>query len=104
MANHTITRTRAAQAVYGDRMMAFHRALEIEFEAGVSGEVTLYWSDDGGSSWITGETKNLGTSRTTRVIWRRLGKTRDRIYKISMTTACKWVIIGAWLDVEPGVS
>jgi len=104
MPTRTISRTRTAQAIYTDRKMLFHSALEIEFEAGVSGDVTLSWSDDEGSSYSTGITKSLGTTRTTRIIWRRLGKSRDRIYRITMSTNCKWVIIGAWLELEMGNS
>uniref|UniRef100_A0A6M3KIT4 Uncharacterized protein n=1 Tax=viral metagenome TaxID=1070528 RepID=A0A6M3KIT4_9ZZZZ len=102
--NVAITRVRAAQAVYGDRKNIFHAALEIEFEAGGSADILCQWSDDGGSTYNTGITKSTGATRTTRIIWRRLGRSRDRIYKLTTTTAAKFVLIGAWLDAEVGAA
>jgi hypothetical protein len=71
-----------------------------------NGKVMLRWSDTGGLNfgnehWTTvgkvGEVKH-------RVIWRRLGSGRDRIFEVSGTDPYKVALVGAILDVEAGIS
>lgn len=108
--SQTIRRSRITQVTHASRYnMIFHR-FEIELEAGVglaSGQgsdpqVMLSWSDDGGHSWSNEHWKSAGAigEYTTRVVWNRLGKSRDRRFKISMTDPVKWVILAAYADIE----
>lgn len=60
-------------------------------------KATLSWSDDGGQSFsndhiapigLTGQTKN-------RIIWRRLGIARDRVFKVTISDPVNRDIVGA---------
>ncbi len=61
--------------------------------------MTLKWSNDGGHSWSDGIDRDCGQAGEyrTRVIWRRLGQARDRVYEISMTDPADWKIVDAYL-------
>jgi len=110
-----LRRVRAAQAVRSDRKVAFHSSLEIEFEAGMglavdhpdidSGDdpqAMLQWSDDGGHTWSNEHWTDIGVigKYKTRAIWRRLGSSRDRIYKVTISDPVKVVILGAYLEAQ----
>jgi len=106
----TILRRRAAPAVHEDRRLLFHNALELEFEAGV-GLVTgqgsdpqamLDWSDDGGHTWSSEHWRSIGKigEYRARAIWRRLGRSRDRVYRVKISDPIKVVILGAHLEAE----
>jgi hypothetical protein len=68
--------------------------------------VTLYWSDDGGNTWSSGVSASLGvyssSEFTKRLVWRRLGDSRNRIFKIKIADAVKRTIIGASLEATVG--
>lgn len=67
--------------------------------------MTLKWSNDGGRTWSDGVDRDCGQGGefTKRVIFRRLGQSRDRVYEISMTDAADWKIINGYLitDSDP---
>lgn len=93
----------------GDRKPLFHRALELEVETGVgtdtmSPQWMLQWSDDGGHTWSNEHWRSSGLIgvRNTRLVWRRLGRSRDRIYRVKSTDRAKRVIVSGWADVEVG--
>jgi hypothetical protein len=90
-----------------------HHQLQLDCEAGVGltapqqGDealVMLRWSDDGGHTWSNSHWATLGISlgaigdTSHRVIWRRLGMSRDRVYEISGTDPVKIAIMGAELQ------
>ncbi len=64
--------------------------------------MTLKWSNDGGHTWSDGIDRDCGQpgEYTKRVIWRRLGQARDRVYEISMTDAAAWKIIDGYLFTD----
>ncbi len=102
---------RTAQVIHADRKMMFHGKLEIEFESGVGlaglqPTAILEWSDDAGKTWSNQHTTSIGTlgEYTKRAIWRRLGKSRSRIYRLTVNDPVKRIILGAHLDVEVGRS
>lgn len=108
-----IPRIRAAPYVgESRRRYLFHNELEIEMEpgvgldAGVSPGSTvnamLDWSDDHGATWSNEHWASAGQigERQQRIIWRRLGRARDRIYRITITDPVKVAIIGANLEAE----
>lgn len=109
-----IVRTRRAQVLHKDRVNVMHTRLEVEFEAGVGLNVAsgvdgedpqalLNWSDDGGKTFNTQRSVDIGTYQeyTTRAIWRQLGKSRNRIYQLQITDPVKIVIIGAYGSMVP---
>lgn len=65
---------------------------------------TLDWSDDGGFNFGTvhtvGGTSTLG--RNARVIWRKLGKSRDRVFRIIISDDVPIALINAYLELEKG--
>ena len=83
-----------------------HNKLEVMFEGGVglvggdNPQAVLRWSDDGGKTWSNQLWTGIGElgDYTTRAIWRRLGASRRRIYRISVTDAVKVIITSAHLN------
>jgi len=67
-------------------------------------QAMLDWSDDGGHTWSNEHWASIGVigDYTARAIWRRLGRSRNRIYRVSITDAVKRVIMGADLEAEVG--
>jgi hypothetical protein len=104
----TIRRVRTAQVVHNDRKRLFHSQLEIEFEAGVGAvfgddsnpQAMLDWSDDGGHVWGNEHWTGIGAigEYKNRAVWRRLGASRERIYRLTVTNAVKPIVIGAHLE------
>jgi len=105
-----IVRRRAVQAVHQDRKLLFHNQLEIEFEAGtglVAGQgsdpqAMLDWSDDGGHTWSHEHWRSMGKlgEYKRRAIWRRLGCSRDRVYRVTVSDPVKVAILGATLEAS----
>ena len=64
----------------------------------------LDWSDDGGQSFGNRLTVPLGKvgERTSRAIFRRLGKSRDRVWRATLTDPVKRIFIGAGIDFTVG--
>ena len=105
---------RTGAAVHEKRHLLFHNTLELEFEAGVglvSGQgsdptVMLRWSDDGGHTWSNEHWKAIGKigEYSKRARWSKLGRSRDRIYEVSITDPVKRVLISANLNATKGMS
>lgn len=109
-----ITRLRAAPHVSADRKYLFFDQFEIDMEFGVGLDgasttqgydplVVMQFSDDGGASWSSEKNASIGRlgKRDKRVIWRRLGYSRDRVFRIKITEPVKIAIVGAHLKVRP---
>jgi hypothetical protein len=89
----------------GDRV--FHQSFEIMAETGVGlvtgagsdPQITLEMSDDSGRTWRTAATKSLGLlgEYRSRVRWERLGSSRDRVYRVSISDPVKVVLADATL-------
>lgn len=67
-------------------------------------QLFLRWSDDGGNTWSNIHTLNAGQTGNykKRIILRRLGRSRDRIYEISASDPIPWRIVDAYLSANPG--
>lgn len=68
-------------------------------------QIMLDWSDDKGKTWSTEITASMGKigEYGTRVIFRRLGSSRDRIFRVSISDPVKRVITSANLDAIGGI-
>lgn len=66
--------------------------------------VNLRWSDDGGHTWSNYYAVGAGQAGNfkTRCMWRRLGRSRDRVYEFSMTDPIPWRLLDADLKASPG--
>lgn len=91
-----------------------HQQLELDCQTGIgevslvgptstytlgTAEVILRWFDD---KWSNEHRRSLGKigNRRQRVIWRRLGRSRDRVYELSGTDPNVMAIMGADLKVK----
>lgn len=91
----------------------YHAQLVLDFDTGLAPQpplldgagnprqpqVMLRWSDDRGKTWSNVYTIDLGFAGQykTRVIKRRLGRSRYRIYEISMTDKVKRVLVDGYV-------
>jgi hypothetical protein len=108
-------RIRTAPHMSSGLVRVFHSHFQLDMETGVgldgSGQGTdpqamLEWSDDGGHTWSeirVADIGKIGKTRT-RTIWRRLGSSRDRVYRVSIADPVKVVLIGADVGAEAGAS
>lgn len=89
-------------------------SLQVDMQTGVGlvlgqgsdPQAMLQWSDDGGHSWSNELWASMGKigERLTRVKWRRLGKSRDRVFRVTITDPVRVVFIGASVQASVGVS
>jgi hypothetical protein len=89
----------------------FHHRFELYMETGTGSPspltVALDWSDDRGhtfaspSFYVQG-VQNSGTTTAKRIVWRRLGRARDRVYRIGVQGQGKVALVDAYLEVTPG--
>lgn len=94
--------------------LQFFGSLQVDFETGVGlptgqgsdPQAMLQWSDDGGATWSNEVRASMGKigERRARVRWRRLGKSRDRIFRVTVTDPVKRAIVGASLTASVGSS
>lgn len=92
----------------------FFSRLQVDFETGVGlntgqgsdPQTMLQWSDDGGHTWSNEMLCTIGKigEYKARAAWRRLGKSRDRVFRVSVSDPVKVIMIGAAVDVEQGAS
>jgi hypothetical protein len=68
--------------------------------AGVDPQAVLSWSDDGGHTWSNDYPVSMGKigEYKKRAIWRRLGMSRDRIFRVMISDPVKRTIIGAYVE------
>lgn len=102
---------RAAMHIAGpDYLWMVHNRLQIDMETGVgmnSGDgsmpvALLDWSNDGGHTWSNQHPRSMGKigEYRARVRWNKLGRARDRVYRLTITDPVKRVILGAALNPE----
>lgn len=92
----------------------FFSRLQVDFETGVGlntgqgsdPQAMLSWSDDGGHTWSNEMVATMGKigEYKARSVWRRLGKSRDRIFRVSVSDPVKVIMIGAAVDADQGSS
>lgn len=69
----------------------------------VEPQILLRWSNDGGNTWSNYYAQSMGKSGnyTKRVIWRRLGKSRQRIFEVSTgQNNVNLALYNAYLELE----
>lgn len=102
---------RAASHLAGpDYAWIIHNRLQIDIESGIGlntgqgidPQAYLDWSDDGGREWSSQHSAPMGAQGkyVTRLRWNRLGRARDRVYRVTISDPVKRVILGAALNPE----
>jgi hypothetical protein len=86
-----------------EKQLISHNKLELDCEVGRgsdSPEIMMRYSDDGGFTWSAELWKTLGAvgKYKTRVEWRRLGKSRDRVYHFKVSDSVPFQINEAFLN------
>lgn len=110
-----IPRIRTATHLSSGLNRLFHNSFELDMETGVgldgtqqgtNPQVILEWSNDGGHTWSNQHFANIGKIGQTRdrVLWRRLGAARDRVYRVTIIDPVKVTLIGAELEISEGYS
>ena len=87
------------------RNVFFHK-LQIDMETGVgegivaNPQAVLSWSDDGGRSWASDRVGIMGRTGeyAARVVWRRMGRSRARVFRLTISDPVKRVITGAYVQ------
>lgn len=110
-----LVRQRVTPHLSKDMVRIFYNTFQLDIEAGVgtdgtnqgnSPQAMLQWSNDGGHTWSTEFLSMFGKIGATkgRAIWRRLGASRNRVFKVSISDPVKVVIMGAEVDLMAGNS
>lgn len=112
---NAITRQRVSPHLTQGLKRNFYGSFQLDVESGtgldgngqgIDPQAMLEFSDDGGHAWSNEKWTGFGkigqTSR--RAIWRKLGVSRDRVFKVTITDPVKTVIIGAELEIEGGAA
>ena len=108
-----IARDRRSPTVVSEMRWIYHNDITVDFAPGlgpqpplVDGEgnprppqAMLRWSDDRGSTWSNWYTADCGFAGQfkARAIWRRLGRSRYRVYELRVTDPIPWAIVDAYL-------
>ena len=101
---------RAFPHLINENQYAYHSRLEVLVEMGALGvtdplpQLGLDWSDDHGHTFAHGRLKNMAASGnyTQRMAWRRLGKARDRVYRVGVNGHTKVALIDTYLEATAG--
>jgi len=101
-----------APAIEQDRKNIFHDRMEIEFKAGVglsSGQgsdpqAMLQFSDDDGRTWSNELWRSIGKigKYENLAVWERMGKSKNRAYRLIITDPIERVIYGGFLEARLG--
>jgi hypothetical protein len=107
-------RLRRATHLSTEQLWNFYHAFQLDLETGVGlttgqgsdPQIMLRYSDDGGHTWSSELWVSAGAlgNYAHRAIWRRLGRSRDRIFEIVYSEPTKLALVNAYLDVSGGTS
>lgn len=75
-------------------------------QPGYDPQIMLQWSNDGGNTWSNEYWVSAGKigEYKTRAIWRRLGRARDRVFRVIFSAPCKTYWIAAHVQYEKGTA
>ncbi len=110
-----ITRLRVAPHLTQGLKRLFFNSFQLDMETGVGldgiqqgtdPQVMLQFSDDGGHSWSNEKWVSAGKLGKTkhRALWRRLGQSRDRVFRVKVTDPVKVILMGVEVDAVGGGS
>jgi len=119
-----IRRIRQAPHLSNEQKWIYYKMLQLDLQAGIgldgiapptppapdpvgyNPKVILQYSDDSGNTWSPERAVSAGKLGEYRaqVQWYRLGRARDRVFRIIVTDPVHWTIIQAFLDFKLGIS
>lgn len=110
-----IVRIRQSPTYWEALKQVFHREFQLDVESGVGiqellqgndPQIMLQYSDDGGHSFSSENWTSLGKigEYSKRVKWRRLGRSRERVYRVTVSDPVKVIMLGARLVTDVGVN
>ncbi len=99
--------------MHNDRNRLFHSRFELDIEAGVGNandpgsdpQIMLDWSDDGGRSFKSPQRwQSMGKigAYSQRLRWLRLGQSRQRMYRVTISDPVRRNIIAVSADISVG--
>jgi hypothetical protein len=109
-----IRRLRRTSHISKENQWLFFERLELEMEMGLQPlppivqttppQMMLRWSDDRGHTWSPEQWVSAGMigEYKARAYWLRLGRSRDRMFEITMTSQISWHLIDGYLAIEQG--
>lgn len=107
---------RTAPHIADDLEYIFYSRFQLDMQTGtgiasgasqdMSPQVMLKWSDDGAHTWSNEYWQDVGAigQYKVRVIWRRLGRSRDRVFCVAGSTNTKTFLIAGHIDIEQGTN
>jgi hypothetical protein len=96
----TIRRVRTAPHVSNENKWTFFSTFRLDAENSGAVNPSLDWSVDGGDTFGTARTTtSAGVGAFSNYEWRRLGRSRDRVFRVTITAAVKVVLVGAYLEI-----
>ena len=103
----SITRIRQAPHLSDEQKVLTYSRFQLDMDVGTvtsAPTVSLAVSDDGGKTFGSEINATAGASGETkaRVVWRRLGKSRDRVFRVTQTSSEMVSYAAAYLEVAPG--
>ena len=117
-AGNPIRRVRRTRHASSDQSYVFFKTLQIYAETGVGPQppltdgagnprdpmINLRWSNDGGKTWANEISVGIGQAGNynQRVMFRRLGRGRARVWEVSASDPVPYRLIGAFLDFSAG--
>lgn len=114
-AGSTIVRQRRAPHLSNEQKFNFYSAFQLDMETGLgtsSGQgsapiALLQWSDDGGHTWSAGVQMNAGVRGdylTRCMAHGNLGRSRDRVFQVTVSDPIPWRLLQAYVQVTPGTN
>lgn len=102
-----IVRIRQAPHLSAEQKVMRHNRLQLDMDVGTvtaAPTVSLAVSDDGGKTFTGEKSITAGASGETkkRLIWRRLGRARDRVYRVTTEATEAISYTAAYLDIQAG--
>jgi hypothetical protein len=111
--HNPIRRLRRSPTLVNEMEWVYHSELTVDFATGLGPQpplldgdgnprppqAMLRWSDNRGSTWSNQHIVSLGFAGeyNTRAIWRRLGRSRYRVYEVSVSDPVPTTIVDAYL-------
>lgn len=112
IASGVLRRLRQGPHLSSQQRQVFASTAQLDLETGIgtvatpAPQVMLQWSVDGGHLWSNEHWVTAGAvgAYRMRAIWRRIGVSRDRIFRVVVTDPVPWRLLDFFYDGEVGTT